>query len=78
MKPGQKQKITDRIMAKGNVKWYNEIKGFGFIRTETGEDVFVHRNGLYSAFAGLQENEEVVFEVRKGEKGLVAFNVKSV
>ena len=33
-------------MTKGKVKWYNEVKGFGFIATEKGEDIFVHRSGL--------------------------------
>lgn len=64
-------------MTRGKVKWYNEIKGFGFIKTENGEDIFVHRNGLYIAFAGLQPDEEVIFDVKKGERGLVAVNVKS-
>jgi CspA family cold shock protein len=64
-------------MSKGKVKWYNEIKGFGFIETESGEDIFVHRSGLYSSFAGLQPDQEVVFDTKQGEKGLVAYNVKS-
>ena len=64
-------------MIKGRVKWYNEIKGYGFIISESGENVFVHRSGLYSSFAGLEENEDVEFETRSGEKGPVAFNVKS-
>jgi CspA family cold shock protein len=65
-------------MAKGKVKWYNESKGFGFIASENGDDIFVHRSGLDSSFVGLQPEQEVVFEVRQGEKGLVAFNVKPV
>lgn len=65
-------------MAKGKVKWYNEVKGFGFIEPENGEDIFVHRTGLYSPFLGLQPEQEVVFETKQGEKGLVAVNVKPV
>lgn len=65
-------------MATGKVKWYNDVKGFGFIVSDTGEDVFVHRTSLDSPFSGLEEGEEVAFEVKKGEKGLVAFNVKTV
>ena len=64
-------------MTKGKVKWYNEIKGFGFIESETGEDIFVHRTSLVSSYGGLQTDQEVVFETKQGEKGLVAVNVKS-
>jgi len=63
-------------MAKGKVKWYNEAKGFGFIKSEDSEDIFVHRTGLVNAFDGLQPDQEVEFETKQGEKGLVAFNVK--
>ena len=65
-------------MAKGKVKWYNEVKGFGFIEMENGDDIFVHRSGLYSSYGGLQPDEEVSFETKQGEKGLFATNVKSV
>jgi CspA family cold shock protein len=64
-------------MTKGKVKWYNEVKGFGFIETETGEDIFVHRTGLVNVFDGLKQDQEVVFETKEGEKGLAAINVKS-
>lgn len=63
-------------MKHGKVKWYNETKGFGFIESEDGKDIFIHRSGLLSAFAGLAAEQEVEFDVRQGEKGLVAFNVK--
>ncbi len=65
-------------MAKGKVKWYNETKGFGFIESENGDDIFVHRTGLIRSFGGLQPDQEVVFETKQGEKGLTAINVKSV
>ena len=64
-------------MKKGKVKWYNEVKGFGFIATESGEDIFVHRSGLYSSYGGLQPEQEVTFDTKQGDKGLFAVNVKS-
>ena len=64
-------------MAKGKVKWYNEVKGFGFIESETGEDIFVHRTGLLNSFNGLEPEQPVVFEVKQGEKGPIAINVQA-
>jgi len=64
-------------MSKGKVKWYNEIKGYGFIETENSKDVFVHRTGLSSSYDRLQPEQEVVFDTQEGEKGLYAINVKS-
>ncbi len=63
-------------MTSGKVKWYNETKGFGFIETDDGKDVFVHRSGLISPYSGLAEGQKVVFDVKQGDKGDVAFNVK--
>lgn len=63
-------------MEKGKVKWYDEVKGYGFIETEGGSDIFVHRSGLASPFNGLQTDQEVEYEVKQGDKGLIAFNVK--
>lgn len=64
-------------MMTGKVKWYNEVKGFGFIESESGQDIFVHRSGLYSSFAGLQAEEKVSFDTKQGDKGIVAFNVRA-
>jgi len=64
-------------MTKGKVKWYNDVKGFGFIESENGKDIFVHRSSLDSPFSGLEDNEEVVFDTKQGDKGLVAINVKT-
>lgn len=70
--------VNEKIpsMNKGKVKWYNESKGFGFIESQDGKDIFVHRTGLISPYSGLSNDQEVVFEIKQGEKGLVAFNVK--
>jgi CspA family cold shock protein len=63
-------------MTKGKVKWYNDVKGFGFIESENGEDIFVHRTGLKNSYDVLQTDEEVEYETKQGEKGLMAVNVK--
>ncbi|PLX08741.1 MAG: cold-shock protein [Marinilabiliales bacterium] len=63
-------------MNNGKVKWYNEAKGFGFIETEDGNEVFVHRTGLESSMRNLVEGQKVVFETKQGDKGEIAFNVK--
>lgn len=61
-------------MKKGTVKFFNEAKGFGFIKEEgSGEEFFVHATGLTEK---IRENDEVVFEVQQGKKGLNAVNVK--
>ncbi|REC45487.1 cold-shock protein [Chryseobacterium pennipullorum] len=62
-------------MQEGTVKFFNEAKGFGFISPADGsKDVFVHSSGLITRV--IRENDKVVFEVQKGEKGLNAVNVK--
>ena len=67
-------------MASGNVKWFNEAKGFGFItQADGGEDVFVHFSAIQSnGFRSLQEGQQVSFDVVKGPKGWQAENVKAV
>jgi CspA family cold shock protein len=60
-------------MKKGTVKFYNEAKGFGFIKAEDGEEIFVHVSGLSNP---IHENDNVIFEVQQGKKGLNAVNVK--
>jgi CspA family cold shock protein len=62
-------------MKKGTVKFFNETKGFGFIKSENGEEIFVHVSGLKSE---IRENDAVTFEVEKGKKGLNAINVTLV
>ena len=61
---------------KGKVKWFNSTKGFGFITTEEGKDVFVHYSAIkMDGYKSLDENEEVDFDVVEGEKGPQAANV---
>jgi CspA family cold shock protein len=63
-------------MAKGNVKWFNASKGYGFISQEGGKDVFVHFSAIAGdGFKSLDEGQEVEFEVTDGPKGPQAVNV---
>lgn len=61
----------------GTVKWFNETKGFGFIETEQGTDVFVHQSEIQgSGFRSLSEGQRVKFDVTSGPKGQQASNVQ--
>jgi CspA family cold shock protein len=59
-------------MNKGTVKFFNEAKGFGFISSENGEDIFVHVTGLNET---IRENDVVTYDTQNGKKGLNAINV---
>jgi CspA family cold shock protein len=63
-------------MSQGKVKWFNESKGYGFIESEDGEDVFVHFSEIQSdGFKTLKEGQAVEFEKTDGKKGPQASNV---
>ncbi len=63
-------------MEKGTVKWFNAEKGFGFIETQSGNDVFVHFSAITGdGFKSLEEGQRVEFEVVQGNRGPQASNV---
>jgi len=64
---------------KGKVKWFNESKGFGFIKQDEGPDVFVHYSNIQGrGFRTLKEDETVEFELSQSEKGPQAINVSKI
>ena len=63
-------------MANGTVKWFNDAKGYGFITSEDGTDVFVHHTSIQgNGFKSLAEGEAVSFDIENGPKGPKAVNV---
>ena len=63
-------------MCRGTVKWFNNLKGYGFLCDEEGKEVFVHYSGLnMEGYKTLSEGQEVEFEIIQGEKGPQAVNV---
>lgn len=63
-------------MPKGIVKWFNDKKGYGFIKQEDGRDIFVHFSSVnMQGFKTLAEGDEVSFDVEESDRGPVAKNV---
>jgi CspA family cold shock protein len=71
--------LEEQMAEVGSVKWFNNDKGYGFIKRDSGEDVFVHHTAIQtSGYRTLNEGEKVEFEVKQGPKGLQAENVRRV
>jgi CspA family cold shock protein len=62
---------------KGKIKWYNARKGFGFVESEDGKDIFVHRSSV-PAGVFLNEGDSVEFETEETDKGVKAVNIKKL
>ena len=63
-------------MVRGKVKWFNSQKGYGFIATDTGKDVFVHHTSIQDeGYRTLEQGQEVEFEIENGQKGEKAVKV---
>lgn len=67
-----KSRHKKTTMKKGTVKFFNAAKGFGFIKEENGQEIFVHITALKE---DIRENDVVIFDVENGKKGLNAINV---
>lgn len=66
-------------MPKGVVKWFSNPKGYGFIKTDDGKDIFVHYSALSGdGYKSLNEGDQVEFEVQQGPKGPQAKNVVKI
>ncbi len=66
--------MSDRIQ--GTVKWFNAVKGYGFIGIEDGDDVFVHFSAIQmEGYKKLEEGQQVEFVIESGPKGLQAAEV---
>jgi CspA family cold shock protein len=73
-KRSKERPMSDRIT--GTVKWFSNVKGYGFIEVEEGKDVFVHFSAIEEeGYRSLKEGESVEFTIEDGEKGPQAANV---
>jgi CspA family cold shock protein len=66
-------------MTEGRIKWYSEKKGYGFIETDNGDDIFVHSSGIKDhGFFVLQKLDRVSFEIKETPRGRQAVNVRKI
>jgi len=66
-------------VAEGQVKWFNEKKGYGFIQQDDGKDLFVHFSAIQGdGFRTLKEGQRVTFEIEETSKGPKAKNVQLI
>ena len=66
-------------MPEGVVKWFNEKKGYGFIKKDDGQDLFVHYSAIKGkGFKSLAEGDKVRFDVQQGAKGPSASDVEKI
>jgi CspA family cold shock protein len=65
------------LMPVGTVKWFNTSRGYGFIKPESGNDVFVHASAIQDSDS-LQDGQAVEFDIAQGQKGPEATNVRPV
>jgi CspA family cold shock protein len=69
--------MTDKVQ--GTVKWFDSVKGFGFIEREEGKDVFVHHTAILGeGYKNLEEGQRVEFVVTQGQKGPQAQEVSAI
>ncbi|WP_163337504.1 cold-shock protein [Desulfopila sp. IMCC35008] len=63
-------------MPEGKVKWFNEVKGYGFIEQDDGKEIFVHHSAIQAeGFRTLNEGDRVQFEIKSSDKGPFADHV---